>query len=117
GHGASPTEPAVPLPRALPGSSGSGPRERLTDWRSEMAERVYGVTELVGTSTESWEKAAQAVIESTASTPRVARVVEHDVYIERGKPLTYRVKLELSFEEEQIIPSRSNDVDQSADVD
>ena len=68
-----------------------------------MTESVYRVTDLIGTSTESWEKAAAAAI-STASKSlrdlRVARVVEQDVHVEPGKPLTYRVKLELSFKYE-----------------
>lgn len=68
-----------------------------------MAETVYKVISLVGTSTESWEKAAAASIERASQTLRdlrVARVVEQDVHIEAGKPLTYRVKLELSFKYE-----------------
>ncbi len=69
---------------------------------SNMAESVYNVIELVRTSNESWEKAA--AIEQASQTLRdlrVARVVEHDVHIESGKPLTYRVKMELSFKYER----------------
>jgi flavin-binding protein dodecin len=68
-----------------------------------MAESVYKVIELVGTSDESWEKAAAAAIERASQTLRdlrVARVVEQDLHIEAGKPLTYRVKMELSFKYE-----------------
>ncbi len=68
-----------------------------------MAESVYKVIELVGTSDESWEKAAAAAIERATQTLRdlrVARIVEQDVHIEAGKPLTYRVKMELSFKYE-----------------
>jgi len=68
-----------------------------------MAESVYRVTALVGTSTESWEKAAAAAIETASNTLRdlrVARIIEQDIHIEPGKPLTYRVKLELSFKYE-----------------
>ncbi len=68
-----------------------------------MAENVYKVIELVGASNESWEKAAAAAIEQASHTLRdlrIARVVEQDVHIETGKPLTYRVKLELSFKYE-----------------
>ena len=79
--------------------------ERLTPERKEnnMAENVYKVIALVGTSNESWEKAAAAAIERASLTLRdlrVARIVEHDVHIESGKPLTYRVKVELSFKYE-----------------
>jgi flavin-binding protein dodecin len=68
-----------------------------------MAESVYKIIALVGTSTESWEKAAASAIERASKTLRdlrVARVVEHDIHIEPGQPLTYRVKMELSFKYE-----------------
>ncbi len=68
-----------------------------------MAESVYKVIALVGTSEESWEKAAAAAVERASQTLRnlrVARIVEQDVHIEPGKPLTFRVKLELSFKYE-----------------
>ncbi len=68
-----------------------------------MAEHVYRVTELVGTSNESWEKAAAAAIEQASHTLRelrVARILEQDVSIEPGKPLLYRTRLELSFKYE-----------------
>ena len=76
--------------------------ERLTPERKEnnMAENVYKVIALVGTSNESWEKAAAAAIERASLTLRdlrVARIVEQDIRIEAGMPLTYRVKVELSF--------------------
>ncbi len=69
-----------------------------------MAESVYSVVSLVGSSTESWEKAAAIAIETASSTLRdlrVARVVEQDIHIEPGQALTYRVKLELSFKYER----------------
>ena len=70
-----------------------------------MAESVYKVIELVGTSNESWEKAAAATIQRASQTLRdirVARIVEQDIHIESEKPLTlaYRVKVELSFKYE-----------------
>jgi hypothetical protein len=68
-----------------------------------MSESVYKVITLVGTSNESWEKAATAAVERASQTLReirVARIVEQDVHIEPGKPHTYRVKLELSFKYE-----------------
>lgn len=78
---------------------------KKTAWRKEsnMAESVYKVIDLVGTSSESWEKAAAACIDRASQTLRdirVARVVEQDVHVESGKPLTYRVKLQLSFKYE-----------------
>ncbi len=69
-----------------------------------MAESVYNVIELVGTSADSWEKATSAAIERAAETLRdlrVAEVVEQDVNItDDGKVKSYRVKLKLSFKYE-----------------
>jgi dodecin len=68
-----------------------------------MPESVYKVIALVGTSEESWEKAAAAAIDRASQTLRdirVARIVEQDVRVEPGKPHTYRVKMELSFKYE-----------------
>jgi dodecin len=68
-----------------------------------MTERVYTVIALVGTSDESWERAAAVAIEKGSQTLRnirVARIVEQDIHIEPGKPLSYRVKLEVSFKYE-----------------
>ncbi len=65
-----------------------------------MAESVYKVIELVGTSTESWDKAAAAAIEQAAKTLRdlrVAEVVEQDLTIEGGKIQAYRTKVKVSF--------------------
>ena len=65
-----------------------------------MSESVYKVIELVGTSTESWDKAAAAAIEQAAKTLRdlrVAEVVEQDITIEGGKIQAYRTKVRISF--------------------
>lgn len=70
---------------------------------AESAESVYKVIALVGTSSESWDKAAAAAIDRASQTLRdirVARVIEQDIHVESGKPLTYRVKVELSFKYE-----------------
>ena len=67
-----------------------------------MAESVYKVIALVGTSTESWDKAAASAIVEASRTLRdlrIARIIEQDVHIESGN-LTYRVKLEVSFKVE-----------------
>jgi dodecin len=71
--------------------------------REQMAENVYKVIELVGTSTESWEKATSAAVLRAAETLRdlrVAEVIEQDVNIADGKVESYRVKLKLSFKYE-----------------
>ena len=68
-----------------------------------MAESVYKVVELVGTSTESWEKAAAAAVELAAKSLRdlrIAEVVQLDMQLENGKVLAYRAKLKLSFKYE-----------------
>ena len=65
-----------------------------------MAESVYKMIELVGTSTESWEKAAAAAIKRAAKTVRdlrVAEVKELDLVIENGKIEAYRAKINVSF--------------------
>lgn len=69
-----------------------------------MADSVYRVTELVGTSTESWEAAAKAAIETASSSLRdlrVAEVVRLDVTVEDGKVARFRTRLNLSFKYEQ----------------
>jgi len=68
-----------------------------------MADSVYRVTELVGTSTTSWEAAAKSVIEAASKSLRdlrVAEVVRQDVTIENGKVATFRVRLNVSFKYE-----------------
>ncbi len=65
-----------------------------------MAESVYKVIELVGSSPESWEKAAAAAIERAGKSLRdlrVAKVVDQDLHIEGGKVAAFRVRLEVSF--------------------
>ena len=68
-----------------------------------MAESVYTVVELIGTSTDSWEKAAAAAV-TTASQSlrdlRVAEVVELDMQLENGKVVAYRAKVKVSFKYE-----------------
>jgi len=68
-----------------------------------MAESVYKVIELVGTSTESWEKAAANAVETAAKTLRdlrIAEVVELDMQLEDGKVRTYRARVKVSFKYE-----------------
>jgi flavin-binding protein dodecin len=68
-----------------------------------MAESVYKVVELVGSSSESWEKAAKAAVERAGESLRdlrVAEVVEQDIVMENGKVSAYRTKLKLSFKYE-----------------
>lgn len=65
-----------------------------------MAESVYKVIELVGTSTNSWEKAAKAAVDRAAKSLRdlrVAEVVSQDLVITDGKVKAYRIKVKVSF--------------------
>ena len=69
-----------------------------------MAESVYRVTELVGTSPESWEQAAASAVETAAKTLRdlrIAEVVELDLQIEDGRVRAYRTRLKVSFKYER----------------
>ncbi|MBI5353184.1 MAG: dodecin domain-containing protein [Chloroflexi bacterium] len=68
-----------------------------------MADSVYKVIELVGTSSESWEKAATVAVERAAKSLRelrVAEVVELDMVIDDGKITAYRAKVKVSFKYE-----------------
>jgi flavin-binding protein dodecin len=68
-----------------------------------MADSVYKVIELVGTSTESWEKAATVAVERAAQSLRdlrVAEVVQLDMVIDENKVTSYRAKVKLSFKYE-----------------
>lgn len=68
-----------------------------------MADSVYKVIEIIGTSTESWERAAANAVETAAKTLRdlrIAEVSELDMQIEDGKVRTYRAKIKLSFKYE-----------------
>ena len=65
-----------------------------------MAESVYKVIELVGTSTESWEKAAAAALNMASKSLRDLRIAEVstlDIQMEDGKVRLYRAKMKVSF--------------------
>jgi flavin-binding protein dodecin len=68
-----------------------------------MAESVYKIVELVGSSEESWEKAASAAVAMASQSLRdlrIAEVTELDMHIENGQVLAYRAKVKLSFKYE-----------------
>ena len=68
-----------------------------------MADSVYKVIELVGTSTDSWEKAAAAAVQRASGSLRDLRVAEVstlDLTIENGGVASYRAKLKVSFKYE-----------------
>ena len=65
-----------------------------------MADTVYRVTEVIGTSTESWEAAARNAVETAAKSVRdirIAEVVRSDLVIENGRVSGFRVRLGISF--------------------
>jgi len=69
-----------------------------------MGESVYKIITLVGTSTESWEKAAAAAVEQAAKSLRelrVAEIDELDMVLEDGKVRAYRAKVKISFKYEK----------------
>lgn len=64
---------------------------------------VYRVTELIGTSRESWEDAAASAVNTARSTLRdlrVAEVVKQDIHLDEQGAITYRTKLKISFKYE-----------------
>jgi flavin-binding protein dodecin len=68
-----------------------------------MPDSIYDVIELVGTSTESWEKAAKTAVETAAKSLRdlrIAEVVEQDLQLKDGKVEAYRTKVKVSFKYE-----------------
>lgn len=65
-----------------------------------MAQSVYKIITLVGTSTESWEKAAAAAVEQASKSLRdlrIAEIEELDMQLEEGKIIAYRAKVRVSF--------------------
>ena len=65
-----------------------------------MAESVYKIIEIVGTSTESWEKAAKAAVDTASKSLRDLRIAEVDkldLQIEEGKIVAYRARVRVSF--------------------
>jgi flavin-binding protein dodecin len=68
-----------------------------------MTDSVYKIITLVGTSTLSWEKAAEAAVEQAARSLRdlrVAEIEELDMQLENGKVINYRAKVRVSFKYE-----------------
>jgi flavin-binding protein dodecin len=68
-----------------------------------MPESVYKIIELVGTSTESWEKAAAAAVNKASKTLRdlrIAEISQLDMHLDNGKVKAYRAKVKLSFKYE-----------------
>jgi dodecin len=69
-----------------------------------MTDSVYRVTELVGSSAESWEKAAASAVETASGTLRdlrIAEVVELDLQLEDGRVRAYRARIKVSFKYER----------------
>lgn len=72
-------------------------------WSKETGVSVYRVTEIIGTSTTSWEEAAAEAVRTAGGTIRdlrVAEVVKQDLHVDEAGAITYRTKLQLSFKYE-----------------
>jgi len=70
---------------------------------NKSKDSVYKVTEVIGTSTKSWEEAAQKAVETASETLRdlrIAEVVKQDLKVEQGKVRAFRTRLLLSFKYE-----------------
>lgn len=65
-----------------------------------MAESIYRVTEVIGTSTKSWEEAAKNAVETAAKTLRdlrIGEIVKLDLTVDKGKVTSYRARVNISF--------------------
>jgi flavin-binding protein dodecin len=94
----------VSAPANLRDNAGRSPPKVQKQTEMNMAENVYKVIELIGTSTVSWEKAAAAAIARAGKTLRdlrVAEVVELDIQLKDGKIEAYRAKIKVSFKYER----------------
>jgi hypothetical protein len=72
----------------------------LTRKEESMTESIYRVTELIGTSTKSWEDAAKNAVETASKSLRdlrVAEITKLDLKIEKGKVMAFRARVSLSF--------------------
>lgn len=82
------------------GSNNKQPSATGAEGEKAMADSVYKIIELVGTSTESWEKAAAVALNQAAKSLRdlrIAEVVQLDMQVQNGKVKAYRAKLKVSF--------------------
>jgi hypothetical protein len=98
-----PFSSGMPRQQSLSRNISCCPRVSQVPGAEEDKVAVYNFIELVGTSSESWEKAAAVAVETASKTLRdlrVAEVLEMDVTIEQGKVALYRTKLRLSFKYE-----------------
>ncbi len=98
---------AAPMTAGPPDSGAARTRgatnRSATGGDSTMAESVYKIIELVGTSTESWEKAALAAVARAGKTLRdirIAEIADLDMHMQDGKVQAYRAKVKLSFKYE-----------------
>jgi hypothetical protein len=74
------------------------------DKETTMAQSVYKIIELVGTSSKSWEDAAKSAVETAAKSLkdlRIAEISELDMQIDKGKVVTYRARVKISFKYKQ----------------
>ena len=85
------------------GRSNNEQRGNIMATEDKSTDSVYRVTEVIGTSAQSWDDAAKTAVQTAAGTLRdlrIAEVVKMDVRIEDGKVIEYRTRLQLSFKYE-----------------
>ena len=85
------------------GRSNNEQRGTIMATEDKSTDSVYRVTEVIGTSAQSWDDAAKTAVQTAAGTLRdlrIAEVVKMDVKIEDGKVTEYRTRLQLSFKYE-----------------
>jgi flavin-binding protein dodecin len=94
---------ALPPAEPVNGTTASHPAASSNGKKVAMGESVYKIIELVGTSTESWEKAAAAAVAKASRTLRdlrVAEIAQLDLVIDNGQVSAYRAKVKVSFKYE-----------------
>ena len=94
----------MPSPSGHERCAASGQLGRIGLTEVVMADSVYKVIELIGTSTESWEKAAASAVETAAHSLRdlrIAEIVQLDMQLEDGQVRAYRAKVKVSFKYRQ----------------
>ena len=97
------TQPGNKFSNDAAGIITSRQKENIMAKQGKSTESVYRVTEVIGTSAQSWEDAAKNAVETAAGTLRdlrIAEVVKMDVKVDGGKVVEYRTRLQVSFKYE-----------------
>src|SRR5262245_57041951 len=103
-HGRTPDARVTFTASSVWGSVPARKRSCFPRREDQMSESVYKIIEIVGTSADSWEKAARTAVERASQSLRdlrVAEVSQQDLVIEGGKVTAYRTRLKVSFKYEE----------------